>query len=166
MKYSSAILCQANFEPPSQGVLTLVPCKQDLRQDRSPTCTKAKFDIWNSNETKFTGAYQCIKCWYEGVLDGIKAPSGFGGEKFTFHSLHTYAARFRVQGIASSVCQGQPTAACTTSQAAPLIGLFAYALGGTDGTSWGGYMPAGGGIDTSGFVYWDKGDGPQESPKR
>ncbi len=54
--------------------LTLVPCIQDLRQDRVPTCTKAKFDIWNENETKYTGAYQCFKCWFEGYLDNDSKP--------------------------------------------------------------------------------------------
>ena len=48
--------------------LTLVPCKQDLRQDRTPTYTKAQFDIWNEDEVKFTGAYICFKCWLETTL--------------------------------------------------------------------------------------------------
>jgi hypothetical protein len=49
--------------------LALSPCYQDLRQDRLPTCTKAKFDIWNENERKLTGTYHCVKCWFEGDLD-------------------------------------------------------------------------------------------------
>jgi len=111
--------------------LTLWPCKQDLRQDRTPTCTKAKFDIWNWNEVKFTGAYQCFKCFFEGFLWEIgaittpggtvteaakwvqKRGPGFGGEKFWQANLgrdgsldETYMqgftpARLRVQAIAS-----------------------------------------------------------------
>jgi len=49
--------------------IALSPCYQDLRQDRLPTCTKAKFDIWNENERKLTGTYHCVKCWFEGDLD-------------------------------------------------------------------------------------------------
>jgi len=48
--------------------LTLVPCRQDLRQDRTPTITKAQFDIWNEDEVKSTGAYLCFKCWIETPL--------------------------------------------------------------------------------------------------
>ncbi len=82
--------------------LTLVPCIQDLRQDRVPTCTKAKFDIWNENETKYTGAYQCLKCWFEGYLGDIGSYTiGYGGEKFWYKNLHTTAGRFRVEGIPS-----------------------------------------------------------------
>jgi len=97
--------------------LTLWPCKQDLRQDRIPTCTKAKFDIWNENEVKFTGAYQCFKCFFEGFLTDIGYPAGtarqkfmynrgpgFGGDKFSVGVLRTEVARFRVQGVYSSVC--------------------------------------------------------------
>jgi len=54
--------------------LTLWPCKQDLRQDRVPTFTKAKFDIWRWNETKLTGSYQCFKCFFEGFLHAIGDP--------------------------------------------------------------------------------------------
>jgi hypothetical protein len=112
--------------------LTLWPCRQDLRQDRIPTCTKAKFDIWNENEVKFTGAYQCFKCFFEGVLTDIGYPNGnpfqqfmynrgpgYGGDKFTVGVLRTEVARFRVQGVYSSVCvsnnvAGQPPATAKT----------------------------------------------------
>jgi len=118
--------------------LTLVPCIQDLRQDRVPTCTKAKFDIWNENETKYTGAYRCIKCWFEGYLDQIDVQTpgkGFGGEKFTYKALHTTAGRFRAEGVASTVCNNVFKTAdtvyapgkdkCTGGQVkSPLLGLI------------------------------------------
>jgi hypothetical protein len=107
--------------------IALSPCYQDLRQDRLPTCTKAKFDIWNENERKLTGTYHCVKCWFEGELDDFgdygdygwpfanykspaKAPklAGFGGENFDYDgSLHTAMGRFRVTGISgATVCAG------------------------------------------------------------
>jgi len=102
---------------PGKPDLTLWPCKQDLRQDRIPTCTKAKFDIWNENEVKFTGTYQCFKCFLETFLSDIgdsnnntrgkwlsnRGP-GYGGAKFKRSTLQTDVARFRVQGVYSSVC--------------------------------------------------------------
>jgi len=54
-----------------QSDLALAPCKQDLRQDATPICSKVKFDVWNDNEDKLTNGYQCIKCWFEGILSEI-----------------------------------------------------------------------------------------------
>lgn len=131
--------------------LTIVPCKQDLRQDRNATRTKIKFDIWNENETKYTGAYQCFKCWFEGFLSEISP-------KFSFRSLHTTAGRFRAQGVAST------SAVCGfTALPTPLIGLSSelldfgfsdsiservdYAVSGTTANA--------AGIDPTGFILWD-----------
>jgi len=164
--------------------LALVPCKQDLRQDRTPTCTKAKFDIWNMNETKFTGAYQCIKCWYEGFLHKIGQVDsywgktlGYGGDKFVYNTLHTSAARFRVQGVASTVCKnkflmpdplnpGKFVDICPDgAKASPLLGLLLYAD--TDPfLMYSGHTPFGAGLDGSGFVYWDPQTPPAEAPKK
>jgi len=99
--------------------LSLSPCQQDLRQDNAPICTKAKFDVWNENEIKLTGAYQCIKCWFEGELDDIGyeywgfcdlgdkcKKTGVGGSKFTKSSLHTNMGRFRVSPDTFPACKG------------------------------------------------------------
>jgi hypothetical protein len=109
------------------SVLSLSPCQQDLRQDKTPVCTKAKFDIWNENEAKLTGAYQCVKCWFESELDEIGALTwqgcdvtkiangkckftGFGGNKFTVDVIHTDLGRFRVNPLATTdtfaACKG------------------------------------------------------------
>jgi len=100
--------------------LTLAPCQQDLRQDHLPVCGKAKFDIWNENEFKLTGAYQCVKCWFEGVLTDIgidvwtgcnlAAPSkckatGVGGNKFSLGVLKTDMGRFRVSPDSFVACK-------------------------------------------------------------
>jgi hypothetical protein len=103
--------------------LALVPCKQDFRQDSGPICTKVKFDIWNENESKLTGSYQCVKCWFEGVLSDIGTdiwsgcdladltngkckPTGFGGNKFTSSFLKTDLGRFRVTPDSFAACAG------------------------------------------------------------
>lgn len=133
--------------------LTLVPCHQDLRQDRLPTCTKAKFDIWNENEVKYTGAYQCLKCWFEGYLGDLGTiAGGYGGAKFTARNLHTTAGRFRVQGMLSSVCRnvftttdsdGKQIDQCWTDAAdtargqvaTPLLGIISTELNFSNGTT-------------------------------
>jgi len=101
--------------------LALSPCMQDLRQDRTPICTKAKFDVWNENENKLTGAYQCIKCYFEGELSdighekwqdcidsGISSSkckyTGVGGTKFTKATLKTNMGRFRVTPDSFTAC--------------------------------------------------------------
>lgn len=133
--------------------LTLVPCHQDLRQDRVPTCTKAKFDIWSENEVKYTGTYQCVKCWFEGYLGDIGSTSGgYGGSKFTYKNLHTLVGRFRVQGMASNTCHdvftttgtdGSQVDQCWTDPtdtthhgqvATPLLGIISTELNLSEGT--------------------------------
>lgn len=132
--------------------LTLWPCKQDLRQDRTPTYTKAKFDIWNYNEVKFTGAYKCFKCFWEGYLADIDTSRyvGYGGEKFTISVLGDIPARLRVQGVASSVCK------FPTSEATPLLGVMLYDLAKTATLQpFAGHTMHGAGFDQTGVVKWD-----------
>jgi ribosomal protein L37AE/L43A len=99
--------------------LALTPCKQDFRQDNGPICSKVKFDIWNENEAKLTGSYQCIKCWFEGILSEIGTPiwekcdlgtkcksTGVGGQKFTKAYLKTDLGRFRVTPDTFAACKG------------------------------------------------------------
>jgi len=158
----------------------LVPCYQDLRQDRIPTCTKAKFDIWNENETKYTGAYRCIKCWFEGYLDEIATQQpgkGFGGEKFVYGPLHTTVGRFRVTGVASTVCASAFGSLCTGGQMeSPLLGLINTeikfenatiekfnALAGTTATTAGFYQgPAG--PNQFPWIKWDTQGEPPTAP--
>jgi len=164
-------------------VLALAPCKQDLRQDRTPTCTKAKFDIWNENETKYTGAHACVKCWFESYLNQIEVNNsakpkngyGFGQEKFQAGPLHTTWARFRVTGEASSVCNKKfmtpdnlelqlPGAdKCSGGQVkTPFIGVLWHDLG----TYNIGTALHSAGYDGSGFVLWDlQGSDPEATSR-
>jgi hypothetical protein len=149
--------------------LTLVPCKQDLRQDRVPTCTKAKFDIWNENETKYTGAYQCLKCWFEGYLNEIGlSATGFGSDKFTYQGLHTTMGRFRVQGIPSSVCNFASPCPSKSGVSSPLLGITSTQLfiGGSlklELTAAGG---VGAGTGEVSHILWDVGQVAPEAPGR
>jgi hypothetical protein len=158
--------------------LALIPCRQDLRQDRLPTCTKAKFDIWNENETKYTGAYQCLKCYFEDWLPNLGRTkdqdsgklTGYGGEKFLYSSLHTTLARFRTTGVASTVCNNIFTAKgvdkCKSQVATPLLGVMiselhfgvGQSLIGTTGST------AGSGAATT--ILWDTQALPPEAPTK
>jgi len=106
-----------DFGPFGPSTLSLSPCQQDLRQDKAPVCTKAKFDVWNANEDKLTNAYQCVKCYFEGILSEIgtltwagcdltKLPygkckvTGNKGTVFTEAALKTDNAQFRVNPLA------------------------------------------------------------------
>jgi len=175
-----------DFEGEKEPILALVPCKQDLRQDRTPTCTKAKFDVWNENETKYTGAYRCIKCWFEGELNELGRYTtgkgyGFGSDKFWRSALHTEMGRFRVTGVASTVCNnkftknndpyGPPTDICKGGQvASPLLGVLWHEIEFSDGPFVSvmniGITPHGAGADGSGFVLWDPQGGVPEAPQR
>jgi len=147
--------------------LTLVPCKQDLRQDRIPTVTKAKYDIWNEDEVKYTGAYQCFKCFFEGVL-GDNTPLGYGHEKFTADALHSAKGRLRIQGIKSTVCP--------YSVDSPLLGVSAKTFVNfgdkkTQGDQMPSYFQGGSnlntaGADPTGFILYDPAGEVPESPPR
>ncbi len=150
-----------NFYTPGSGYnffkdtdLTLVACKEDLRQDRTPTYTKAYFDIWNENETEYSGTTECIRCWKDSYLSYISS-------SFNYMSLHTAAARFRTHGIASTVCL--PAA---LQVASPLIGVlveyldFSYGQESDSIGSGGSYVTTastgfGSGQDNTGFIKWD-----------
>jgi len=163
--------------------LTLVPCHQDLRQDRSPTCTKAKLDVWNENEVKFTGGYQCLKCWFEGYLQDLGTPEGpqggKGGRHFTWDGLHTILGRLRVQGVASTGCRGVFKTGrgdpCWTDSsdtyyqgqvATPLLGLMLTEVHFEGKTSILATTGFGAGTAAPVEILWDSGQLPEERPGR
>jgi len=82
-----------------ETTLTVATCKQDLRQDFTDHYTKLQFDVFNEEETKFTGAYQCIDSFWEGDLRSV-----FAGSQFAPETLGTRSAKYRVRGIASKQC--------------------------------------------------------------
>ncbi len=82
--------------------LTLLPISVDLRQDGDGgRTTKAKFDIWNENEVKFSGTERCITCWDQTWLGDYSAPN-----HFLVENLHTDKGKARIDGLASTVCPG------------------------------------------------------------
>lgn len=81
--------------------LTLLPMKQDLRQNNiGPVHTKATFDVWNSNEDFLSHTDHCLWCWDQVLLSDIALPNNF-----LIQQLHTDKGKARIDGVASpSVC--------------------------------------------------------------
>ena len=97
--------------------LTLFPLDIDVRQDGDgPTTTKAKFDIWNMNEVKFSGTERCITCWDQALLGNYEAPNHFLAD-----NLQTDKGKARIDGMGSTVC---PDSADTS-----LLGVAAKVIG-------------------------------------
>lgn len=91
--------------------LTLMPLRLNLMQDSpGPVRTKAKFDIWNSNEIRFSGTERCISCWDQTLLSLYDAPN-----HFVLANLQTDNGKARIDGEASDVCQG--------SNNVPMLGI-------------------------------------------
>jgi hypothetical protein len=134
----------ANFSPAEQlpmGLepdLTLSLCRKDLRSYAILPCAKAKFEIWNADESKFNGAYQCLRWWYEGLLDRMgndpnQHGPGSGGDKFAFDSLKSFAARFQVRGVYGAGCVGKTNGCYPASwgdqgKTTPFVGLMLYSF--------------------------------------
>ncbi len=88
--------------------LKLMVTDLDLRQDNDgPGNTKARFDIWNSNEVRFSGTERCIICWDETLI------SDYGpiANHLILENLQTDKGKARIQNEASTVCPESTDAA-------------------------------------------------------
>ncbi len=88
--------------------LKLMVTDLDLRQDNEgPGNTKARFDIWNSNEVRFSGTERCIICWDETLI------SDYGpiANHLIIENLQTDKGKARIQNEASTVCPESTEAA-------------------------------------------------------
>jgi hypothetical protein len=102
--------------------LTIATCNQDFRQDGDLTYTKLQFDVWNEDEYRLNGAYQCMDSWIEKDLRHIQ----HNGDNFSYSVLDTKAARFVVRGVGSfaddTICSYYDFRPFT--QAAGLVGVI------------------------------------------
>jgi hypothetical protein len=120
---------QAGFTVISNGDLTLHPVAADLRQNNDgPVTTKASMNIWNMNETKFSGTHRCITCWDQTLISNYDAPN-----HFLRVFLQTAHGKARIDGHASAVCDVlddpmTPEDESVTSIATPLLGVHARYL--------------------------------------
>jgi len=102
----------------SSGELALLPASIDLRQDNDgPTLTKAKFDIWNQNEVRFSGTEKCVACWDQELLSTYSFSN-----HFLLRNLHTDKGRARIDGVASPAVCAHPD--LMPSVNVPLLGVL------------------------------------------
>lgn len=99
--------------------LALIPCKEDLTGPSYNLKTKVTYTIWNENEVKYTGLYQCANCDYESALGNLNV--GRSTKTFRMKNLHTSSGRFRVEGLFSSKCGAD-------SVATPFVGVMSSQL--------------------------------------
>ncbi len=93
--------------------LTLLPVSADLKKTSvNPTSTKAKFDIWNGNEYRFSNTDICISHWSQYLLGSYNYPN-----YFLAFNLQTDQGKARIDGIRSPVECGEET------EDVPLLGV-------------------------------------------
>jgi hypothetical protein len=103
--------------------LVVSGCTLDLRQDWVPVFTKLQFEVWNEEEVKFTGAFECADSWHETFFDVDAAP-----QNFLRSNLGTDAARYRIQGVKSTQCEDLTATPPRTTQAAGVLAVQASLL--------------------------------------
>jgi hypothetical protein len=155
-------------------IIDISSCKQDLRQDYTPHWTKLQFDVWRSDETRYTGAYHCADSFVETALERVDvAPQNFTA------ALLRDAAYYRVQGVASTQCdrsgrRTEPTGLVGVQTSAlsivpPRIDTIAAELAASNTPAVGidplSKAAPGGKIPMDGFVQWDA-FGGREAPRR
>ena len=92
------------FEPvqgPIDHEVILLGMDLDLRHSSAttPSSTKAKWEIWNANEVKFSGTGRCIRCWDATWLSEYEQPN-----HFLASTLQTEVAKGRLDTEASIQC--------------------------------------------------------------
>jgi hypothetical protein len=83
--------------------LALAVCDVDLRQETAgPVTTKARYDVWNENEVRFSGTERCLTCWDLRPLRTY-APLGRPNH-FLLSTIQTNIGHARVNGVRSNTC--------------------------------------------------------------
>jgi hypothetical protein len=144
----------AGTEVVGDNGLIVLSCNQDLRQDFTPHFTKLQFQVWNEQEVKFTGAYECS--------DGHKflllaSGADVGRENFSYNVVQSTAAQIKVKGVASTQCN--PPVTPRPSEASGLVGVLSTSLNssGTEDLAIVGTTLNGAGVQP-GFILWDAQD--------
>ncbi len=101
--------------------LTLHLVDADFRMDGQPRATKASVNVWNMNESKFSGTRKCITCWDQGLIRRWDLPNNF-----LMQNLQTMHGKARIDGVASAECE--------LSEDLPLLGVVTTYLFGGDTT--------------------------------
>ncbi|MGE0482209.1 MAG: LamG-like jellyroll fold domain-containing protein, partial [Phycisphaerae bacterium] len=68
----------------------------------SPPTTRARFEVWNQNSTRFTGMEFCLRAFASYL--GADSPSAI--DYFPFGVLQTNSGRARIDGLSGGACSG------------------------------------------------------------
>jgi hypothetical protein len=143
--------------------LAIAGCSLNLNQDWVPVWTKLQFDVWNEDEIKFTGAYECSDSWHEtafadpslfpttapNTVSLAGGPIDSGAQNFQVSNLGTFSARYRVQGVKSTQCE----ATGRVTQAVGLVAVQSTAIDQPAGDMVGTTLAAAGKF--TGKIVWD-----------
>jgi len=80
--------------------LQITGCTQNLRQSVEVVYTRLDFTVWNEDEVRFGGAYECAGSWHGTLLSDIDV----GAMNFLFSSLGSRGAYYRVEAVADDQC--------------------------------------------------------------
>jgi hypothetical protein len=98
-----------SYYPSTQ--IALSSCVQDLRQDHEIHVSKAKLSVWNEEEVKLTGAWECVDSTEEfSTLYHDKYNKNHVDSKasvFDAHIVKTGAGVVKIQGVKSTVCDNE-----------------------------------------------------------
>jgi hypothetical protein len=136
-----------------QNYVSVAGCNLDFKQDYIAHFTKLKLEVWNEQEVKLTGAYECADSteWLP-LTSADVAP-----ENFTVDVVQSAAAQLKVKGVASTQC---PPIAGRPTENSGLVGVLSAevfsALNGDRGLHGSSMNGAG---TQSGFILWDAQDG-------
>ncbi len=86
--------------------LTLLPMWIDVRQDNEgPFTVKAEVEIFNQNESKFSGTRKCITCWNQTLLSEYVDEDSIPNH-FVLTTLGTDKGQARITSVFSDECRG------------------------------------------------------------
>jgi len=95
---------QSGNQVVSSNDLTLQVVDADFSMNSTgPVSTRAVFQIWNMNETKFSGTTRCLTCWDQSLLSSYEWPNNF-----LLANLQTFVGKARIDGVASVGCDSVP----------------------------------------------------------
>jgi hypothetical protein len=132
--------------------LAVAGCNLDFKQDYIPHFTKLKLEVWNEQEVKLTGAYECADSTeLLPLLTADVAP-----ENFHYGVVQSIGAQLKVKGVASTQC---PPVAGRPTENSGLVGVLSTEVSNYyngDRSLLGSTMNGAGA--QSGFILWDAQD--------
>jgi hypothetical protein len=134
----------------TENFLSVASCNLDFKQDYVPHFTKLKIEVWNEQEVKFTGSFECS--------DSTKwlplSTTDVAPENFDANVVQSVAAQLKVKGVASTQC---PPVAGRNTENSGLVGVLSAQVFTQSDPGFAGTSMNGAGAQ-AGFILWDAQD--------